>query len=222
MVIKLAVFDLDGTLIDAFQDIADAANHILRLNGRPELSADEVKQFVGKGARVLVQGILGTEDPAIVEPNYRELVKYYESAKETRATFYPGILEAVAALREAGVRTAVISNKPDPVTQKVMVVLGAAQHFDFIHGESPRFPRKPAPEAMLHVMEEAGVGREETIMVGDSAVDAEFARAAGVRMIGVPWGQTPPDALRAAGAERVITRAEELVELAREAGEKAI
>lgn len=216
--IKLAVFDLDGTLIDAFQDIADAANHILRLNGRPELSAEEVKQFVGKGARVLVQGILGTDDPETVENNYLELVKYYESAEETRATFYPGILEAVAALRNSGVRTAVISNKPDSVTRKVLSVLGAEHHFDFVHGESPRFPRKPAPEAMWHVMEEVDALREETVMVGDSAVDAEFARAAGVRMLGVPWGQTSADDLRAFGVETVISRAEDLVELVRAKG----
>lgn len=213
--IKLAVFDLDGTLIDAFQDIADAANYILRSNGRPELSVEEVKQFVGKGARVLVQGILGTDDPAVIEPNYQKLVRYYESAEETRATFYPGILEAVDTLRASGVRTAVISNKPDSVTKKVMEVMGAREKFDYIHGESPRFPRKPAPDAMWHVMEEAGVKPEETIMVGDTAVDLEFARASGVRMIAVPWGQTTAEQFREIGVETVISRAEDLVELVR-------
>ncbi len=208
---KLVVFDLDGTLIDAFQDIADAANFIMRANGRPELSVAEVKQFVGKGARVLVQGILGTDEHEEVERNYRELVTYYEAASETKATFYPGILEAVAALREGGIKTAVISNKPDSVTKKVLAVLGGAQHFDYIVGESPRFTRKPAPDVMWHVMEDAGATHGETVMVGDSAVDVEFARAAGVRVIGVPWGQNSAEEMHSFGVETVIGRAEELV-----------
>lgn len=211
--VKLAVFDLDGTLIDAFQDIADAANYILRENGRPEMGVEEVKQFVGKGARILVQGILGVDDPQIIEPNYQKLVRYYEAAQHTQATYYPGILEAVARLREDGVKTAVVSNKPHPVTEKVLRVLGGAEHFDFILGESPRFPRKPAPEVMRHVMEEAGATAAETVMVGDSLVDAEFARASGARMIAVAWGQTTEEQFRAAGVETVIHDASELVPL---------
>ncbi len=116
-------------------------------------------------------------------------------------------------LRAAGVKTAVVSNKPHPVTEKVLKVLGAAESFDFILGESQRFPRKPAPAMLYHVMKAAGAMPDETVMIGDSAVDADFARAAGVRMIGVPWGQLSAEQLRLAGVLEIAQDARDLPDL---------
>jgi phosphoglycolate phosphatase len=183
------VFDLDGTLVDAFGDIAAAANFLLASRGRPPLTVEQVKRFVGEGVRVLVSRVLDTDDAAEIDAACGVLVEYYRRWPCEKACLYDGVPELLKDLRTAGVKTAVASNKPHPLTELTLNKLGVSHLLDFIHGESPRFPRKPEPDLLRHIMAEAGVEPEETVMVGDSFVDVQFAHAAGVRCLGVAYGQ---------------------------------
>lgn len=187
--VRLVVFDLDGTLVDAFEDIAAAANHIRELNRLPALSVEEVKKHVGHGARELVRRVLATDDDVVINHNLSEVVEYYSRHPSGTAALYPGVHETLDALRARGIRTAVASNKPDPVTSQVLVNLGIRHKLDYAAGERHGTPRKPAPDMLHRIMEEAEVSPSETLMVGDSDVDIAFARAAGARVVSVTYGQ---------------------------------
>lgn len=187
--IQLAVFDLDGTLVDAFEDIALAVNHMLALDGLPPRSVEEVKRHVGRGVRMLLQGILGTNDPAVLEEKVRVLSEYYRQHPIRTACLYDGVVEGLEKLRAAGLRLAVASNKPHPLTDYLLRHLGVAQFFDWIEGQSDAFPRKPAPDVLHHFMKLAGAHPTTTVIVGDSPTDIEFARAAGAEIVCVTYGQ---------------------------------
>lgn len=188
--VRLIVFDLDGTLVDAFADIAAAVNFILARNGRSSMTVDEVKKHVGRGARMLVAGVMQTDDPAVIEENYKCLVEYYLKNPSTHAKLYDEVKSVLGQLHERGVKLAVASNKPDGVTRQILAHMEIAHFFDFIHGESPAFPRKPDPALLNYITREAGVTLADTVVVGDTCVDIEFARSAGVRVIAVSYGQT--------------------------------
>lgn len=200
---KLVVFDLDGTLIDAFADIAAAANHIRAEAELPPLPVDEVKRHVGHGARRLVAGVLGTADEDTIERAHASLVAFYAEHPHDKATWYAGALESVSVLKAAGTKLAVSTNKPHAVAVKVIEAMGAAASFDTVLGEG-RFAAKPDPASLLWLMAEHGATAGTTVMVGDSAVDVAYAKAAGVKVIGLGHGQCTAEELRIAGADLVL------------------
>jgi phosphoglycolate phosphatase len=187
--VRLVVFDLDGTLVDAFGDIAAAANYLLARHGRPPLPVEQVKRYVGEGVRVLVSRVLDTTNEADIDVACGVLVEYYRQWPCEKAFLYDGVADMLRTLRASGIKTAVASNKPHPLTDLTLRKMGVAELIDFIHGESEQFPRKPAPDLLRHIMAQAGVLPEQTVMVGDSFVDVQFAHAAGVRCLGVAYGQ---------------------------------
>jgi len=187
--IQLVVFDLDGTLVDAFEDIALAVNHMLALDGLPPRSVEEVKRHVGRGVRMLIQGILGTDDPAVLDEKVRVLTEYYRQHPIRTARLYNGVVTGLEKLRAAGLRLAVASNKPHALTCYLLEHLGVARFFDWIEGQSDAFPRKPAPDVLYHLMKLAGAQPATTLIVGDSPTDVEFARAAGTEVVCVTYGQ---------------------------------
>lgn len=207
----LVVFDLDGTLIDAFDDIASAANFIRNRNGLTPLTQDEVKVHVGHGARHLVMGVLATEDDVVTDDNLRALVAYYENLKESTATIYDGVLDTLQTLRDAGVKTAVASNKPHSVSLKVVEHLRLTPYFDIVRGEGPDITRKPAPDVLNWIMVNAGVLPERTLMVGDSDVDIHCAQAAGVSVAAVTYGAHHEKRLREENPDFVIHSMGELL-----------
>jgi phosphoglycolate phosphatase len=194
--IELVVFDLDGTLVDAFQEITDAVNGMLAAAGLPPRHLSEVKRHVGRGARVLVAGILdlSPDDPAI-DPHLEVLMTHYHQQSATTSRLYEGAVEAIDSLRARGIRTAVASNKPDALARKVLTDLGLAQRLNWIFGQCEPFPCKPAPDLLRHIMEMAEASPEATVVVGDTPVDVDFARAAGCHVIAVTYGQFERDDL---------------------------
>lgn len=188
--IRLIIFDLDGTLVDAFADITAAVNYMLSKSNLPPRSIDEVKKHVGNGATALVAGVLATDDAATIEENHRHLVEYYHQHSSAHATLYDRVVETLQLLRERGFKLALVSNKPDLLTQKVTRDLEVHHLFEMVAGESPRFPRKPSPEIITHIMDQFGATADNTIVVGDSCVDIDFARAAGLPVVAVSYGQT--------------------------------
>lgn len=207
---KAAIFDMDGTILDTLADIAASVNASLRRFGYPARTVGQVRTFVGNGALKLVERALppGTDEAAI-----RAVLTYYRPYYETHAAVdtrpYDGIPEALAALREAGVRLAVVSNKPDPAAQAL-----AARYFpgvfDAVLGARDGLPVKPAPALMREAMRLVGVRPDETVYVGDSDVDIETAKNAGTACLCAAWGFRDEAFLRAHGAAAVLRSPSEL------------
>ena len=185
------LFDLDGTLLDTLDDLMDSVNHVLRQLGYPERSREEVRRFVGNGARRLMeQAVPACGDG---ETALRLFQRYYAAHCQIKTRPYDGILEALRTLGEA-YPIAIVSNKPDGAVKAL-----CAQYFPGIYarGESADCPRKPAPDMVHKAMESLGV--ERCVYVGDSEVDVLTAKNAGVPCVSVLWGFRDRQELEAAG-----------------------
>ncbi len=199
----LLIFDLDGTLIDSRLDLAHSVNATRAFMGLQPLDHETVYQYVGNGAAVLIQralGDLGSSEN--VEKALPFFLGYYTEHKLDYTVLYPGVREALDRFLAAGAPMAVLTNKPVRISKAIVEELGLAGHFFQIYGGNSFEFKKPNPIGIEKLMEEAGVGHADTIMVGDSGVDVLTARNAGVRCCGVTYGfqpetfeQFPPDIL---------------------------
>jgi phosphoglycolate phosphatase len=184
---RLIAFDLDGTLIDSRRDLADSANQlIVELGGAP-LPEQAVGRMVGDGARVLVDRALaatGLVDPGHALPRFLQI---YDTRLLNHTRPYPGVETAIEAARRGG-RVTMLTNKPLHHTVRIVEALGWALLFDEVVGGDNPLGRKPEPQALLAMMSSAGVGTAQTMLVGDSKVDLDTARRAGVRCCLVSFG----------------------------------
>ncbi len=230
---RAAVFDMDGTILDTLGDMADSLNFAMEQTGhRHDFTPELVRLFFGSAALVAVERALATEngapeaviaelgedipperfgvDTAEAERILAIYKPYYETHCNIKTGPYPGIPELLSALREAGVRTAVVSNKPDPAVQAL-----TAQYFDGLFdsvlGERAGIRRKPAPDMTLRALRELGAAPEEACYIGDTEIDLKTAENAGMRCIAVKWGFRTEAFLRSRGAERFAEDAEELL-----------
>lgn len=196
------IWDLDGTLLDTLEDLADGTNHALRQFGYPERTIEEVRRFVGNGARRLIQQAVpeGADAAEVLDAFY----EYYNAHCRVKTKPYDGILGALAELGQ-NYPMAVVSNKPDAAVKQL-----CQQYFPglYARGESADCPRKPAPDMVFKAM--AAIGAEKCIYVGDSEVDVETARNAGVPCLSVLWGFRDKQTLLAAGAEHFCADCGEL------------
>ncbi len=212
----LVVFDLDGTLVDSSTDLASSVNALLAqlAPGVAPLPLEVVRGFIGEGAALLISRSLaraGLEvPPERALPVF--LAVYRERLLETTRC-YPGIPEALAAL--ADLSLAVLTNKPGDLARPLLAGLGLLPRFAHVIGGGDLPTRKPDPQGLLELMRRCGCGPERTLLVGDSRVDVETGRAAGVRVLGVAWG-LDPEGLRGAGPEIEVGSAEALVAAVRE------
>ncbi len=209
---KTVLFDLDGTLLDTLEDMTDALNRTMRLHGLPERTPEEVRSFVGNGARRLIELAAEGVDGARFEQILSDYKKDYDENYLIKTAPYPGILELLKTLRQNGVRTGVVSNKPDSTVQELSEAL-FQNLADVSVGEKTGIRRKPAPDTVLAAMEQLGATREDTVYVGDSEVDIATARAAGIPCISVTWGFRDRDVLIKAGAETFADSSEALLKL---------
>ncbi|HIQ68082.1 MAG TPA: HAD-IA family hydrolase [Candidatus Faecousia excrementigallinarum] len=196
------IFDLDGTLLDTLEDLQDAVNYALTQFGYPERTLEEVRQFVGEGAgKLMERAVPKGADPEPVLSCFRT---YYAAHTQVKTRPYPGIPEALEALGKK-YPLAVVSNKPDEAVK----ILGKA-YFPSLYarGEAPDCPRKPNA-AMVHKTMEA-LGVQGCIYIGDSQVDVETAKNAGVPCLSVTWGFRDLDCLRSAGATHFCHAPEDL------------
>ena len=207
---KAVLFDMDGTVLDTLGDLTNAVNHSLSVFSMPEHSRIEVANFLGNGARYLIEhAVPAGTDPALTE----KVLAYYSPWYNTHCAIltapYPGIVPMMEALKQAGVKQAVISNKQDCAVKPL-----AAQHFpgllDFAVGESATVRRKPNPDAVLAALKEMGVSREEAIYVGDTEVDIETAKNAQLDCAVVSWGFRTVEQLRRVWSGRIFASAGEL------------
>ncbi len=184
------IFDLDGTLLDTLEDLMDSVNATLSRFGYPLRTLEEIRLFVGNGAKVLID--LAVPAGADPQPVYAAFREYYQKNCQVKTAPYPGIIEMLASLN---LPVAIVSNKPDSAVKAL-----CAEYFPGVYalGESPDCPRKPAPDMVFRAMQDLGV--EQCIYVGDSEVDVATARNAGVPCLSVLWGFRSEDELEQAGA----------------------
>jgi phosphoglycolate phosphatase len=206
--IKLVIFDLDGTLIDSRLDLVHSVNAALRHIGRAGLPDDVIASYVGDGAPILIQRALGDEavDEAVVRKGLQFFLSYYREHKLDHTTVYRGVREALAAVQRASNgnprKMAVLSNKPVGPSRAIVDALGLGSFFAQVCGGNSFATKKPDPEGARKLLEEQGVSPEEAAIVGDSHVDVETGRNAGMWTVGVSYGfaphtlqQEPPDVL---------------------------
>lgn len=188
------IFDLDGTLVDSLPGIAEGVNRALRALSLPEHSPSAVRKMIGSGAANLCAKALGYEDaahtpPAELEALHSVFRKEYPTCWQGDYTRpYPWISHMLTHLCAEGAQLAVLSNKPHDVTEPMVRELFPHIPFSFIMGYSGRFPRKPAPDALLYMAEQWGVRPEDITLVGDSLFDATTAANAGCAPVLVAWG----------------------------------
>lgn len=206
------LFDLDGTLVDSIPDIAKAVNHALAAAGLGPLPSDLYPQLIGWGLPHLVSEALRSlgADPELVPKVTQDTVAYYERHPVVDTQAYPGIPEVLEELRRRGMVLAVVTNKRHSVAQQVVDGVFGKGLFEIVIGESPGRPKKPDARLAHEVFAALGVGATDCVMVGDSAVDLEFARAAEIPVIGVGWGFRGPEELQT--ADGLAFRPEELVD----------
>lgn len=210
---RAVVFDLDGTLVDTLGDIAAALNHALRAHHLDALPPATIQALVGDGARVLVERALPPGREALREPVLQAfLARYREHLTDTTRP-YAGVLELLEALAARGLRLCVLSNKPDALTRGVVAELLGAGRFALVRGQREGVARKPDPAGALELARELGIPPEEWLYLGDTAVDMETARRAGMVPVGALWGYRGRAELEAAGATRCILSPGELLEL---------
>lgn len=188
----LLIFDLDGTLIDSRLDLANAVNATRRHMGMEPLSNERVYTYVGNGAPVLIRRALGDQ---ATEPQIQEalefFLEYYGAHDLDYTTLYPGVQEALDRFRAAGKQMAVLTNKPVRMTRHIVEGLGVGGHFFRVYGGNSFEFKKPDPIGVHTLIAEAGVAREKALMVGDSSVDVNTARNAGIQCCGVTYGFQP-------------------------------
>ena len=210
---KHVIFDLDGTLLNTIDDLADAGNHVCTLHGWPTHTVDAFKLMVGNGIPKLVERFApqGTSQE-MLDQAYQEFMDWYGVHKEDKTAPYAGMPEVAKALREAGVSIAVLSNKADVMAGPVV------EHyypgiFPVVQGALPGLPTKPDPTLLYKLMERLGATREDTLFVGDSNVDIRTAKNGGLTGCGVLWGFRSREELEAAGADVIVSTPQELQDL---------
>lgn len=211
--IKLVVFDLDGTLANTLADLAAAVNYALRQQGLSPYPVEDYRHFVGNGVDNLMMTVLKEHDSPELRAQMKEdFSAYYAEHSLDCTTDYKGLRELLHGLEHDGVMTAVVSNKPHAFVPAILQKLYPDHRFTLAWGQQPDLPRKPAPDALLKVLEICGVDKGETLYVGDSNVDVYFAHNAGVKVCGVSWGFRGAEELHEAGADMIADTAEELRE----------
>jgi phosphoglycolate phosphatase len=192
------IFDLDGTLLDTYDDLANAINHMLKKYGYPERSRVEIRRFLGNGARDLVTRSLPSGiDNETLEKFYEEYKIYYNENSQIFTKPYDGVIDVLRELRENGIQTAVVSNKPDMTVRKL-----CKQYFeglvDLSVGDRPDIERKPSADSINFAIKELGCAK--AIYVGDSEVDVLASKNAKLPCVSVTWGFRDLDVLEECGA----------------------
>lgn len=212
---QAAIFDMDGTILDTLDDLTDSVNHVLGEYGFAPRARDEVRLLTGEGARNLVTGALPAEavadegGDALIEDACGKMKVWYKAHCAVKTRPYDGMVQLLQSLRAAGIRTAVVSNKPDAATN----ILSGKYFpgcFDTAWGERPDVPRKPAPDAVLAILTDWGIAPQDAVYIGDSDTDILTAANAGLPMIGVTWGFRGRAFLEEHGAAVLCETPEEL------------
>lgn len=208
--IRAVIFDLDGTLTNTLQDIADAMNYALAVFGLPAWKTDEYRYLVGDGVRMLAKRAV--RDRADLENAVMVTYqKQYGTHSAVKTDVYPGTHELLLKLKESGVKTAVLSNKPDADTKHVVAHYFPEHAFDLVRGQTDDIPVKPAPDGALLLARMLGIIPAETAYIGDTSVDMTTAVRAGMKPFGALWGFRDAKELTDSGAVALLKSPMDLI-----------
>jgi phosphoglycolate phosphatase len=209
---ELLIFDLDGTLVDSRLDLANSVNAMRAHLGMSTLPNEQVYTYVGNGAPVLVRRSLGERaSDEEAQQGLAFFMDYYAAHDLDYTVLYPGVRESLDRFRAAGKRMAVLTNKPSPMTAHILDGLGVGEHFFRVFGGDSFAQKKPNPIGIETLLQETGIHRAQTIMVGDSGVDVATARNARVACCGVTYG-FQPETLRDPAPEILVDRMEDFAD----------
>lgn len=216
--LKLCIFDMDGTVLNTINSIAYFANGALNKFGLPSIPTDRYKLLVGDGARVLVERMIKEVNgsDADVEKVLPEYNTNYDNDFLYLTEAYEGILDMLRDLKELGIKTAILTNKPDETAQKVCEEIFSGDLVDLCIGGRAGVPLKPAPDGVFEILEHFGVSKEECLYIGDTATDIKTAKNAELTSIGVLWGFRGRNELEKAGADYIIETPAEVTLIAKE------
>lgn len=208
---ELAIFDLDGTLLNTLEDLADSMNAVLKQFGYPERSLAEVRNFVGNGIRKLVERSApsGTASGEI-DRMFEAFLPYYKEHCADKTKPYEGICELLTNLRGRGVKIAVVSNKADTAV-KALCEQYFPGFFQEAVGERAGIARKPAPDTVNEVLKNLQTKKGKAVYIGDSEVDVQTAQNAGLDCIAVSWGFRDVSVLKEAGAQNIVAAPEDIL-----------
>jgi phosphoglycolate phosphatase len=206
---RAVLFDFDGTLADSYAAITASVNHVLQHHGRPTLTEAQVRTLVGHGLVNLMESILPGIDPEVAARLYRE---HHPTVMGSHTRLLPGVANGLAALKAAGIKLGVCSNKPSYFTRILLGLLRIDAYFDVVFGPDDAGAVKPDPAMIDKALAHLGVPKEEALYVGDMEVDIETGRRAGVETWVVPTGSHDEATLRAAGRARLFPAMDKVIQ----------
>jgi phosphoglycolate phosphatase len=211
--IRAVLFDLDGTLADTLADLASATNWALQQVGCPPCTVDSYRYKVGDGAREMCERALPADKQGLADDVLRLMGQQYDKHCFDLTRLYPGIADLVSALTQRRLSLAVLSNKPDEFTKRVIAHYFQPSPFAIVRGQLPNVPLKPDPTAALQIAQELGIQPAHWLYLGDTNTDMHTARAAGMHPIGVLWGFRDRAELLGSGAEHIVAEPRDVLDL---------
>ncbi len=208
---ELIVFDLDGTLADSLPDLAVAANYTCRRLGLPERAPAAIAGMIGGGERKFMERLTGPDHQDLVDDCLAIYLDYYAAHCGDLTRLYPGVRETLEQL--AGKKLAVLSNKFQPLTERVLETLGIAHFFSARRGGGAGLALKPSPEPLTAIIRDLGAESRRTLMVGDKPADVSTGRGAGALVAVVTYGYGDLASLRAAAPDFLLARFDQLVDI---------
>ncbi len=210
---QLAIFDLDGTLLNTLEDLTDSVNHALSVHNMPARTLAEVRSFVGNGILNLIKRAVphGTSDSEI-QSAFETFHAHYKIHSADKTCPYDGVIPMLEMLKNSGVKLAVHSNKADYAVQDLCTKYFSGI-FDAVAGEKQGVQKKPSPDGVNAILEEIGIERKSAVYIGDSDVDVQTAKNAEIPCISVDWGFRDRDILEKAGAEIIVSSPQKVAEL---------
>lgn len=210
--IDLFLFDLDGTLIDSKRDIADSVNFTMRKLGLPELGLDLIYSFVGNGVTPLIKrAVESASSTAGFEQALAIFMAHYDEHCLDSTDLFPGVLEVLKRFQSTP--KVVVTNKSQSFSEKIVRGLKLTPLFDGLFGGDTSFPKKPAPDVVHHLMQTCKASPGRTVIIGDSAVDIQTGKNAGILTCGVTYGFRPRKELEESGCDALIERPTDLLSL---------
>jgi len=214
--IKLIIFDLDGTLLNTLDDLADSCNYILKKHGFRTHSLDAYRFFVGNGISKLIERAIPEEErnDDFIEKLRKEFICYYSAHAEDKTAPYTGIMDLLHALQDKGIKLAVASNKFIEGTQSLVKKYFGDIQFISVFGQREGIPVKPDPQIVFDIMKDSGImNKEEILYAGDTGTDMKTCKNAGIKGIGVLWGFRTKEELKENGAKYIVNNPSEIMDI---------
>jgi phosphoglycolate phosphatase len=211
---QLVIFDLDGTLLDTIEDLANSVNFALKKHGFPQHEVTNYRRFVGNGVTKLIERALPDEkkNQETIERVKKDFMLHYVPHSEECTHPYPGIPELLKQLHQKGIQLAVASNKVHVATERIVNYFFPDIPFSVVLGQRDGFPVKPDPSILLSIMEQTSISKDKVLYVGDSGVDVQTALNADVSFVAVLWGFRPKEELASFGADAFVDFPNEILD----------